>query len=551
MNLPEAKLANGIRITYSIDMMAAVRGGRSHFLLWGFTNITVLYTKTKGGMGAAVYHPRAPVRKTRTLPCETGPFMKSKIKALESKARQLEPVAGSRKQFTGPVLQYLEEFLQDLPEKKAYAEPRHKLSSIPFSEKPADIDELLGYLRTNVDSNGLNPASGGHLGYIPGGGLYPSALGDLIAAVTNRYAGVFFSSPGAVHVENQCIRWLCDLIGYGPGAGGNLTSGGSLANLIALVNARDDAGLHSSDFEQTVIYTTRQVHHCVNKAVNFAGLGDAHLRNIPMDGHFRMQPAELNRQIEEDRRAGLRPLIIFASAGTTDVGAVDPLAPIGDIAKDHDTWFHVDAAYGGAFLLTDHGKEKMQGLEKAHSVTIDPHKGLFLPYGSGALLVKNAARLRASQHMTANYMQDTLAADEEYSPADLSPELSKHFRGLRMWLPLNLFGVAPFRAALQEKLLLTRYFYEAIQQIDGIEVGPEPELSVLLFRYVPDHGDADRFNRALLDAIHRDGRLFLSSTSIEGTFYLRLAVLHFRTHLETIEEALALLKKLIGSLKST
>lgn len=479
--------------------------------------------------------------------------MTERIKELEAEAQLLEPGRQDRKTLTKQILKYAETFLDDLPDKKAFHESEDNakgLLDLPIREQSMDIEEVLDSLNRYVDTPGLNPASGRHLGYIPGGGLYPSALGDFLAAVTNRYAGVFFSSPGAVRMENMSIRWICDLIGYGDKAGGNLTSGGSIANLTGLVTARDHAKVKAGDFHRTVIYTTRQVHHCVIKAIKFAGLAEAELRTIDMDERFRMKPDKLREQISKDKQAGKIPLVIFASAGTTDLGAVDPLQAIGAIAKEHDIWFHVDAAYGGFFLLTDHGQRKLKGIERADSVTIDPHKGLFLPYGSGALLVKEVEHLYDSQHMTANYLQDTLSADEELSPADLSPELSKHFRGLRMWLPLQIFGVAPFRAALSEKLELTRYFYREVQKIDGIEVGPEPELSVMFFRYVPKHGDADVVNKELVKAIHGDGRVFLSSTNIDNTVYLRLAVLSFRTHLDTIDLTLEILKEKIDSVVS-
>jgi len=477
--------------------------------------------------------------------------MKEKIKKLEQAALELEPGPGERKEITVKAMKYAESFLAGLPERKAFRQTQDKgkgLLESPIGEQGKPFDHALNLLEKEVDSEGLNPASGRHLGYIPGGGVYPSALADYLAAVANRYAGVFFSSPGAVRMENMCIRWMCDLIGYGEHAGGNLTSGGSIANLTGLVVARDESGLKAKDFERAVIYTTRQVHHCVIKAIKFAGLSEATLRTIEMDERYRMKPGKLKQQIKTDKEAGLHPLVIFASAGTTDLGAVDPLEEIAEIAELYNLWFHVDAAYGGFFLLTDHGKMKLKGIEQADSVTIDPHKGLFLPYGSGALLVRDVQKLYESQHMTANYLQDTLAARDELSPADLSPELSKHFRGLRMWLPLQLFGVAPFRAALEEKLELTRYFYREVQNIDGIEVGPEPELSVMFFRYVPEKGDANSANKELVDAIHNDGRVFLSSTSIEDTVYIRLAVLSFRTHLQDIELTLEILKEKIASL---
>ncbi|MGM0547360.1 MAG: pyridoxal phosphate-dependent decarboxylase family protein [Bacteroidota bacterium] len=473
------------------------------------------------------------------------------IQKLERQARQLETSAKERNHLFAKAQKYGEKFLSSLPEKPAYVDDQSMgkgVYELPFDEKPTEFSQLLKILKSEVDTPGLNPASGKHAGYIPGGGLYPSAIADYLAAVTNRYTGVFFSSPGAVRIENMCIRWMNDLIGYPKGASGNLTSGGSIANLIALVVARDQSGIKARDFDRAVIYTTRQVHHCVIKAIKFAGLREATIRTISMDDRYRMEPDALASQIKTDKKEGLIPLTVFASAGTTDLGAVDPLDNIGDIAKKYDLWFHVDAAYGGFFLLTEHGKKVMKGIEKSDSATIDPHKGLFLPYGSGALLVKDGQKLYESQHMSANYLQDTYKATEEASPADLSPELSKHFRGLRMWLPLQLFGVAPFRATLDEKLLLTRYFYNEIQQIDGIEVGPEPELSVAFFRYVPNSGDANKFNKKLIDEIHSDGRVFLSSTHLNGTIYLRLAVLNFRTHLEEVDLILSVLREKIHEL---
>ncbi|MFW6157674.1 MAG: pyridoxal phosphate-dependent decarboxylase family protein, partial [Balneolaceae bacterium] len=293
-----------------------------------------------------------------------------------------------------------------------------------------------------------------------------------------------------------------------------------------------------------------QAHHSLDKAYNIAGLKEAVIRTIPMDDSFRMQPEALARQIETDKRDGLRPFLLVASAGTTDTGAIDPMQPLADIAKQHRLWFHVDAAYGGAFLLTEYGKNLMAGIERADSVIIDPHKGFFLPYGTGALLVRDKKKLYESQHMTAGYMQDTLKADELYSPADLSPELSRHFRGLRMWLPLKLYGIGPFRSALEEKRLLTEYFYRQIQQIDGIETGPKPELSVTIFRYCPDRGDADDFNRKLAECIHKDGRIFLSSTTIEGTVWLRMAIVGLRTHLKEVEEAIGIIREKIEDVET-
>jgi len=256
-----------------------------------------------------------------------------------------------------------------------------------------------------------------------------------------------------------------------------------------------------------------------------------------------MDVSILEKLIREDLAAGLRPWLITASAGTTDAGAVDPIDAIAELALKHDMWLHVDAAYGGFFLLCEEGRDVLTGLEKAHSIVLDPHKGMFLPYGSGAVLVKDVRWLAQSQAYQADYMQDAMAAEGQYSPADLSLELSRPFRGLRFWLPLKLFGLAPFRAALAEKIWLARYFHEQLEKTPGWLVGPYPELSVATFRYVPDQADADAFNKSLIDAVYADGKVFISSTLIDGKFFLRLAVLHFRTHLEQVNYVLDLLQR--------
>jgi aromatic-L-amino-acid/L-tryptophan decarboxylase len=400
---------------------------------------------------------------------------------------------------------------------------------------------MLELLKTQVDRSGINPASGGHLGYVPGGGVFPTALGDYLAAITNRYSGIFFANPGAVRIENQLIRWMCRMIGYPEGSLGNLASGGSIANLIAIVTARDAKGIKAREVERSVIYLTQQVHHCVQKAVRIAGLGEAIIRYIPMDGQYRMDAASLRQQIERDIAGDLKPFLVVASAGTTDTGAIDPLDEVASIAEQFDLWYHIDAAYGGFFMLVDELKERFRGIERSDSLAIDPHKGLFLSYGLGAVLIKDVKAQFQSHYYKANYMQDAAGEGEELSPADLSPELTKHFRGLRMWMALHLLGLQPFRAALMEKVALCRYFYEKIRKM-GFETGPYPELSIMIYRYVPPKGDANEFNERLVRYVQEDGRVFISSTTIDGVYWIRLAVLSFRTHRREVDLCLEVLR---------
>ena len=467
------------------------------------------------------------------------------LKELEFTARRLEPSPELRKGAREAVISYAEDFLNNIELLKAYENNAGKgegLIDSPITEEGIGIEHAIEMIRTNVDTPGLNPASGGHLAYIPGGGIYYSALGDYLADVFNRYAGVFYASPGAVRMENILIRWMCDLVGYPSGAGGNLTTSGSLANMIAIVVARDAKNIRSADIPQSVIYLSKQTHHSVDKAIRVSGLGECIVRYIDLDEKFRMIPADLADKIAADKADGLNPFLVVASAGTTDVGAVDPLPEIGAITKESGCWYHIDAAYGGFFILTDEGKQKLRGLDLADSLIIDPHKGLFLPYGLGVVLVRNVDDLKRSFSFSANYMQDAFAAPDELSPAELSPELTKHFRGLRLWLPLKLHGVAPFRSCLEEKLLLAKYFYAEIRKL-GFESDLEPELSVVTYRYVPGSGDADTFNKKLLQTVIDDGRVFISSTVLNGKFTLRFACLAFRTHLKTVDTLLEILAR--------
>lgn len=471
--------------------------------------------------------------------------MKKRIRELEKISLSLEPNARARKETRGKVISYTELFLKEIEKSKAYQVTSDKglgLLESPVSENAINIDEAISLIEYNVDRPGLNPASGGHLGYIPGGGIYYSSLGDYMADISNSYAGVFFASPGAVRMENMLISWMSELIGYPKTSGGNLASGGSIANLTAIVTARDAHQLKAKDFDRTVVYLSEHVHHCVDKALRIAGLGECIKRYIPLDNKYRIIPEELEKAINKDKTEGFYPWLVIASAGTTDVGAVDPLDAIGDIAGKHRLWYHIDGAYGGFFALTSEGKSILKGIEKSDSVVMDPHKTLFLPYGLGVVLVKDRQKLYHSHYYQANYMQDTLHSVDEFSPADLSPELTKHFRGLRLWLPLKLLGLKPFRAALEEKLLLARYFYIEVQKL-GFEVGPYPQLSVVTYRYLPESGDANKFNEHLVNEIQKDGRVFISSTMLDGKYTLRLAVVSFRTHLKTIDLALSVLKE--------
>lgn len=480
---------------------------------------------------------------------------RAEILALERAARALEPGTSRRKALRNAVAAAGERFLRRIGTAKAWEEPAARVSELldlPVAERGVPLEQAIALLEREVIAPGLNPASGGHLGYIPGGGIYHSSLADYLAAVTNKYASVYFVGPGAVRMENMLVRWTADLVGFGEGAGGAIHSGGSIANLSAVATARDAHELKGADYASSVVYLTTQAHHSVEKALDLTGLREVQRHVVPMDNRHRMRPDALARAIAEDRARGARPWLIVAAAGTTDAGAVDPLDAIADVAQRERCWLHVDAAYGGYFLLTEHGRAALAGIARADSVVLDPHKGLFLPYGCGMLVARDARLLARTHGHTGHYMQDANRDMADLSPSEVSPELTKHFRALRMWLPLVVIGIAPFRAALNEKLLLARHAAEQLKSL-GFEVGPAPDLSVVTFRWAPAGVGSqrlDQLNQMIVDGVRRDGRVFISSTLLDGRYTMRLAILSFRTHLRTVELALRVLQEQVALLPS-
>jgi len=479
--------------------------------------------------------------------------MNEQLERLRTLGLPLEPSSEQRERWTREVVALAQLYHESLIHGQAFhcsaSEGKGILNS-SFSEAPQELAAILALLEQHVLNNGVKLGAPGFLAFIPTSSLYPAALGDYLSAVINPYAGNFFASPGAVRLEHFLTRWMADFVGYPKTSAGDLTSGGSIANLSAIVVAREGRNLKARDYDKAVVYLTSQTHHSIIKALRIAGLGDCIQRLIRLDEAHRMQAADLDTSIRQDQERGLLPWLIVATAGSTDTGAVDPLESVSQIARAHQLWLHVDGAYGAMFALCETGRTILAGMEQSDSLTLDPHKGLFMPCGSGAILVRDAKHLLDAYRYDASYMQDRprLASLEEVSPSELSPELTRPFRGLRLWLSLKLLGLNPFRAALEEKLLLARYFYERIRAVDRVEVGPPPDLSIVAFRCIPSRGDSNEYNRRLLSAVQRDGRIFLTSTTLNSQFWLRLAVLCPTTHREHIDLALQILKEAVTRL---
>ena len=462
--------------------------------------------------------------------------LRAQIGRLRDAAAPLEPDADSRRalgeQALGHALAYWDQ-VESAPSNRPWSQVFSQQLEPEFAEEGRDPASTLDYVAACVDQPGFATTSPRFMAYIPGGGVPFSAFGDLLAATSNKYSGFASASPGAVRIENACVAWLASVIGFPQEAAGTLTSGGSIANLTAVVAARDARDREGGG----AVYVTRFAHYCVDKALHIAGRGRSPKRIIATDESYRMSVEALQQALEEDRRNGIRPWMVIASAGTVDTGAIDPLPEIAELCRRYGAWFHVDGAYGGLFALCNEGKALLRGIELADSVALDPHKTLFLPYGTGAVVVRDGKLLREAFSASGEYIRPLGESEVGPSPADLSPELTRHFRALRLWLPLQMAGIAAFRAAQSEKLALARYFHARLSRIEGFDPGPEPQLSVVAFRYLPKTGDIDEFNERLMQHIQQEGRVMMSGTRIDGSYRLRCAILCFRTHLEHVDDA--------------
>jgi aromatic-L-amino-acid decarboxylase len=458
----------------------------------------------------------------------------------EPQDHPLEPAGDAMRALVDAAMRRIVAHIESLPEQPASnvegaAEFARGLIE-PLPRAGADYESLLDTLFNDYIPRSFNAAGPGYLAFVPGGGLFHSAVADLIADAVNRYVGVFAAAPALAQLEANVVRWFCEIAGYGEGSGGVLTSGGSLANLTALVAARK--AMLPEDFLRGTLYCSDQTHHAFQKAAGVAGFPAANVREIPSDERFRIRIDSLEERIARDRADGFTPFLVAGSAGTTATGAVDDLDAIANVAERERLWFHVDGAYGAFFMLTERGRDVMRGIARADSIILDPHKTLFLPFGTGAVIVKDAMTLRRAHSAHADYLPEMQESAELVDFCEISTELSRDFRGLRVWLPLKLFGIEPFRQQLDEKIDLARWATDELRTIDGIEIVAEPQLSVVAFRLVRDGADLDALNRELMRRVNERRRVMITGAVVGGAFVVRICVVSFRTHMERMRMAL-------------
>ena len=462
--------------------------------------------------------------------------------------RDLELTGPTYRRFVENVVNRLETHLSSLGSQPA----SHEDAQLPrpdgrLPREPAGLDDVLDHLFSQVVPSGYNTTSPGFLGYFGGGGLPHAAVADLISGTVNRFVGRWAAAPAAVQLEADVIRWLVEIVGYPDAAGGVLTSGGSMSNLTALFTARRHQ-LPAMDLRKVRFYASEQSHFSLQKAAMVCGLPPESLRAVPCDAQGCMDTAALDRLIREDRESGHEPFLVVATGGTFGAGAVDDIEAIADITQRENLWLHLDAAYGGFFVLTAEGRRLLAGMARCHSITLDPHKSLFLPYGTGALLVRDGRQLGQAHAIDADFYGPMQDDQSRIDFCSLAMEQTRPWRGLRLWLPLKMHGIEPFTRNLEEKLALSRHAAEALRGMPGIELVVEPILSVLAFRLVRPGLGAEalkQLNQKLLDRINRQKNIFLMGTMVKGVYALRMCTLSFRTHLDHIEGGLAAIRQAV------
>lgn len=431
-------------------------------------------------------------------------------------------------------------YWKNLPTRRAFTRPPdevvERIRTQPLPEAARPLDEIIETMERDVVPY---PNGAGHprwWGFVSSPAHAAGVAAELIATTLDNY--VHGTSQIAVDVELKVLDWLAEIIGMPEGSSGLLVSGGSAANLVALVAAREAKapGTRRSGMKglerPLAVYASDQIHSCIGKALEVMGLGSNALRVVPTDSDFRIDVAELQRTIREDLHAGIEPLAIVGSAGTVNTGAVDPLDALADIAEEVGCWFHVDGAYGAFAGALPELAERYRGIERADSVAADPHKWLYTPVEAGAVLVRDTRTLEEAFWTRAGYftleegtyMQGTWLADRGF-------QLSRSFRALKVWAVIQAIGMEGYLELWRNDIAVAREVRRLAHAHPRLDVLADSDLSIFCIRYLPEDGDVDEFNHRLLDLIHRDGRHLVTPVKLSGRYGLRGCVVNFRSTL--------------------
>src|SRR5579863_6953528 len=421
--------------------------------------------------------------------------------------------------------------------------------SVP--EGPSTSEEVIGEIESKLLPYSTHVGHPGYMGLITPSPNPMGVVADFICSALNQNVGAFSIGPAAVAMERRTIRWLTDLVGYGPAAGGNLTSGGMMANFIGLKLARDwasgDRAQHDGLSGKWAVYASEERHVSVDKAVDAVGLGRNGLRALPTDDRFQVRLDALESAIANDKARGIRPMCIVGLFGSTNTGAVDDIRALRAIADREQMWLHADAAYGGGMLLSNESPMRDRGLELADSITIDPHKWFYAPLDAGAVLVKHQHRLTASFGMKPSYLTDEFdAADERYQYYVHGFEQSRRFRSLKVWMSFKRYGARQIGEWIDNNVRQARHMYQLAVESEDFEAASLPPMSAIAIRYKgAELGEAEskKLHADVAQLVEQSGRFWISTTELKGKSWFRINPVNFRTREEHMEQLFRLLRQ--------
>jgi glutamate/tyrosine decarboxylase-like PLP-dependent enzyme len=457
-------------------------------------------------------------------------------------------------ELAGPVLSWIQRHWATLAEQPVCRTAGRQEMDARLQEPPPedgqDFDRVFAEFQDQVAPFAFRVTHPRFLAFVPSAPTVWSVLGELLCSGTNFFGGVWLEAAGPSQVELVVLDWFKEFLGYPPGAAGLLTSGGSEANLTALVTARER--LAEGERGRAVLYVSEQRHWSVDRAAKVIGLRADQFRPVPVDGRFRCRPEALREAVADDRRAGRLPWAVVANAGATNTGAVDPLEELTRIGRDERLWLHVDAAYGWPAVLTPEGRAACAGLAGADSITLDPHKWFAQAFESGCLLVREGRLLEETFALRPDYLQDVEPGGGAVNFADRGLALTRRFRALKIWLSVKVLGVRWFRELVARSCRLAEFAEVLLERTPGFEVLCTRQLSVVCFRCLPPGSrvgqeaeeEADRLNLALVERLAATGRAFVSSTRLHGRVALRFCFVNWRTTAADVEEVVRLLAEL-------
>lgn len=441
------------------------------------------------------------------------------------------------------VIDALVDYWQNLPESKIGAratrdELENLLRVVP-PEQGEPFEAVLSQFLQEVLTRVIHVDHPRYFAFVPAPNNYVGVMADTLAAGTNIFAGTWMVGAGATQVELIVIDWLRQWLGMPETAGGLFVSGGSIANLVALTAARH--ATLGEELSLGTVYLSDQTHSCVARALRVLGFLPEQIVTMESDNQFKLSLSALKERVAQDRESGWTPAIVIASAGTTNTGAVDPLDELADFCAEQGLWLHIDGAYGAAAILSEKYKFLLKGIEKVHSLAIDPHKWFFQPMAAGCVIVRDFDKLKEAFHILPPYLQDKEQWGGSVDLCDYGIELSRGFRALKLWMSIKTFGAQAFRDAVDGSIGLAEYAEQILRGIPDWEIVSPATLGILAYRYAPPHLSAeeqDRLNRSLVEKMIEDGYAMISSTVLKGRVALRLCPLSPRATKTDIEETL-------------